>query len=848
VSFSVYTDMTAEVREDLGAPSYALLTDLDEISDRVHALIAEKKPLGFDVETGYLGESREGASLHPEENFLVSYQFTNSLHWSRMIPLGFDSGPNVDSKQVAALLWQLHHAVDDEGLPLGVAHGAVAELRWMSRWFLRFLWDHPLFGRQVREAHGYYPIRSCSLLESFSEGINQRHGLKAATLANFGHRMRELVEGADSLLGKLLGKVPTKKEENSVRFNVFDPNDPEVVAYACEDAVWCLRHHLDRWPKVRSTFIYKVEMNVLPVVCAMDDAGIAYDWNLMRARAAEVRDFCDRLLAEIIADFEEMIGEKLPPTFNFGSDAQLRDLLYVKCKMPVLHLTPGGKPSTDAKNALPGLAKQYPVIKKFMSWNRLTTLRVNFLDIYEGKYSWSPDGRAHPTLNQHGTIAGRFSCESPNYQQSPSLYDYELCDGTRFHFNFRDVIVASRPGSRPWWEWVLLDAGCTDLPEPDEHGWYILGFDYSQIELRVMAAEAGEAALLESFARGEDVHKRTAALMLSIAVAEVTKKLRAVGKTFNFATIYGQGVGAKADQLGISVEEAREKDARYNALYPRVLPYRRKIIARARRDGFVTTKFGRRVTLHRIKDDNPKIRAAEERTAGNAVIQGPATGEYVKIAMVRAVRALERAGLADRVRLVMNVHDALEFEVRKDVAPIEVMNVLQSAVVYPVTGPGAPWPEMVAEWHVGESWGQVKDIHIEDGQIVLGKKDECERCRPVPAPESPVPVQSVPGPGDSYRPFLSRLAPASGPPRGVIVVVRETPTRDQVTQLARFLRSLPGENSVELQLPDGNIPVKFPCGLSPAYEAHVSLILGGAAVHYDADSVDTAALTAGLGL
>jgi DNA polymerase I-like protein with 3'-5' exonuclease and polymerase domains len=829
--------------EPATAPSYALLADLDEIRERVRAAIAEKKPFGFDAETGYPGDSREGVSLHAEENTLVSYQFTNSLDWGRMIPLGFDAGPNADNKAVAALLWEMHHAVDDEGLPLGVPWGAPAELRWLARWFLRWLWDHPLFGRQVREAHGYYPIRSDGLLESYAEGRNRFHGLKAATLANYGHQMRELVKGSDSLLGRLLGRVPTKKEEDSVRFNVFDPNDPEVIAYACEDAVWCLRHHLDRWPRVRNTFIYKVEMAVLPVVCAMTDAGLAYDWNLMRAKAAEARDFCARLLGEIIEDFEELAGEKLPPDFNFNSSAQFADLLYNKCGMPVLHKTPGGKPSVDAKNALPGLAKDYLPVKKYMGWKRLTDLQVKFLNSYETAFCWAADGRAHPVLNQHGTIGGRFACEDPNYQQSPKKYHFRLRDGTDFNFNFRDVIVAARPGGRPWWEWVLLDAGCTDLPEPDRRGYYMLGFDYSQIELRVMAGEAGETALLEAFARGEDVHSRTAALMLGIPFEQVTEDARAVGKTRNFASIYGQGIRALADQLGISEDEAREKDLQYKTAHPHMAPYRNRVIARARRDGYIITKFGRRITLHRIKDENPKVRAAEEMTAGNACIQGPATGDYVKVAMVRAVRALEKARLSDRVRLVMNIHDALEFEVRADVPPAEVMDVLQPAVVYPVTKPGAPWPEMVAEWHLGRSWGSVRDIHTEDGQIVFGKKDKCERCHPAP----PVPAEPSPEPAVAVvTPPVPAVPP--GPPRDVVVVLAETPTRDQVARLAQFLRSLPGQNSVELHMPDGDVPVRFPCGLSPEHEGHVAVILGSAAVHYAADSVDAAALTAGLRL
>lgn len=837
------------------APSYDLLEDLGEIRQRCQAVIADKRPFGFDVETGYLGDSRAGASLHPEENFLVAFQFTNSLNWARMIPLGFgDAGihsRNVDNKAVAPMLWEMLHAAGDDGLPLGVAHGAVAELRWMARWFLRHLWDHPLFGRQARESHGYYPVRSCTMLESFSEGKNKSHALKASTLANYGHQMRELIKGSESLLGKLLGRVPTEKEEDSVRFNVFDPADPEVIAYACEDAVWCLRHHLDRWPLVKDTFVYKLEMQVLPIVCSMSDTGVQYDWGLLRAKSDEITAFNEKLLAEIVADFGELTGEQLPPAFNFNSSKQFGDLLYDKCKMPVLHRTPGGKPSVDAKNALPGLAKQYPVVAKYMGWKRLTDLQVKFVGTYERDYLWADDGRAHPTLNQHGTIAGRFSCESPNYQQSPGEYHYELRDGTRFDFNFRDAIVATRPGARNWWDIVLEEAGCPDVPGPEPLGWYVIGFDYSQIELRVMAAEAGETALLESFARGEDVHKRTAALMLDIPLAEMAgmpKKSRAVGKTFNFATVYGQGIGAKADQLGISIDEAREKDNQYNALYPHMKPCRMRVIARARRDGYIITKFGRRVTLHQIRDENPKIRAKEEMTAGNAFIQGPATGDYVKMAMVRAVKALRKAGLGDRVRMVMNVHDALEFEVRQDVAPIDVIRVLQPAVVFPVTGPGAAWPEMVAEWHLGRSWGSVKDIHVEGDQIVVGKKDECERCHAEPAPV-PAPVPAPP----AARPAPPVPVAPAGPPREVIVVLGWVPTRDQVAEFAAFAKSLPGKNTVELQMPgnggEQHVRAGFTCGLTPGHEARVSMLLGSSVMmHYDVGSVNVGELTAGLGL
>jgi DNA polymerase I-like protein with 3'-5' exonuclease and polymerase domains len=840
--------VTAQVLEAPAAASSAALTDLAEIAALCGMLAEAKLPVAIDVETGYHGDSRPGVSLHAEENFIVSVQLTNDMAWARMIPLGFDSGENAGNRECAALLWALLQVRDDAGLTLAVAHGAIAELRWLARWFLRNLWDHPLFGQQVIAARGYWTPRSCTLLESFAEGVNASHGLKAMTAlppdkGGFGYQMRELNEGPDSLLGLHLGRTPTKFEHDSVRFNVFDPTDPSVISYACEDVVYALGHHLRRWPKVRAGFPYRVEMAVLPVVCQMADDGLQYDWDLMREKAREAREFADLLLAEVIDGFEVLAGEKLSPNFNFGSSAQLVDLFYNKCKMPCYHYTDGGKsgvpkPSTDAKKALPRLIAEYPAVARYNQWRRLNTLLDNFLDIYEAKYSWALDGRAHPLLVQHGTIAGRFSCENPNAQQPPGKYHIELSDSTVFDFNFRDAIIPAQPGQRTWWELVLIEAGWVPPQEADETPWYILGFDYSQIELRVLAAEAGETELLAAFERGEDVHSLTASRMLGIPLESVTEEQRQdKGKRMNFAIGYGLSEHGMAEQTGKPIEECRELFAAYHRAYPRLKPYSRRIVAEARRRGYVITKFGRRVTLHDIWSDNKKVRSAEERTAGNCVIQGPATGDYVKRVMVRAVKALAKAGLADKVRLIMNVHDALEFEVRRDVAPADVIAVLVPAVIVPVDSPGVPWPTLVADWHIGESWGKKREIEVlADGSVKLKVKK-----KPVPAPPpQPAPAAPAPVPGPPAAP--------AGPPRKVIVVAKNAPTRDQAVRLAAYMRSLPGGNTVEVQLPDGPLAVGFGCGLTPEHDAQVSVILGGASVHYALDSVDADALAAGLDL
>ena len=139
------------------APSYGLITGLDEFGARSAAIAAARTSFGFDIETGYDGEAREKAALHPEENFISGISFAGDRTWARYAPLRHVSGVNLDNKQVAELLWPLFHVTDDEGLPLGVAHGAIFELRVMARWFLRLLWDHPVFGPQVlatRQAAG----------------------------------------------------------------------------------------------------------------------------------------------------------------------------------------------------------------------------------------------------------------------------------------------------------------------------------------------------------------------------------------------------------------------------------------------------------------------------------------------------------------------------------------------------------------------------------------------------------------------------------------------------------------------------------------------------------------------
>lgn len=846
-------------------PNFALLTDPAELIQLASRLADEGLPVGFDIETGYDGDSREKGSIHPEENFVVGISFTNSLNWARYVPVAHDSGPNVDTALAAKVFWLLLTATGADGQPLGVAHHAKFERRTMARWFLKWLASDPEYGAEVVKSLGYPLIRSCTMLESYAEGDNRGHGLKDITLSNYGIKMVELLD--------LFPEGLTQKEQKSIRFNVLDQNDPKVVAYACDDSHKALMHHIDRYPRVRDSLVYRMEMEDLRnAVCVMEDVGLDYDWNRMRGAAISGSEFADRYLVEVTRNFEAMLGRPLPPKFNFGSPPQLQKLLYDADEglgMPVTRRTKKGRPSTEAKTALKGLSKQYPAVQKLLNWKGLTKLHRDFLGKFESKYCFAADGRAHPNLLQHGTVTGRTSAADPNYQQSPKIkYHYTLADGSgEFTHNFRDNIRAPLPGMRLWWQLILEEQGLWKPdPEADKLGWYIIGFDYSQIELRVVAGEAGEEALLEAFARGDDVHRLTASLMLGKRPENVTDDDRDVGKTMNFALVYGMSEEGLAERLGISGDEARDLFARYHAAYPRIKQWMEQTVTRSKRDGFVMTRFGRKVRIWEYQDADEMgsawaarmRRANGERTAGNAPIQGAATGDYKKISMARAQRALRDAGLDDRVLLVMDVHDALEWYARADVDPADIIAALQPAVVWDVPG----WPPMKAEWHIGERLGSLKKLDVlEDGTLVAGHAEpDLPKFSPEDEGEDDMP--EVP---QELQPFkftepepvtvsggLQLPAPAIEgrveQPRTVIVTLEDMPHTRQVGRFLEFIGTVPGPNTIIIRTREGDITVRNTTGVSPDHGAEISMIFGGALTCYDLDSIDMERLASGVDL
>lgn len=791
--------------------NYDIVRSVEELREFFDKIIAESKPFGFDIETGYHGEDQDRGSLRQETNLLVGFSFTNSLNWARYCPMAHDFSDNVtDHLGIAEVLWNAFKT------GLMVAHNAGYELRRMARFFRETLSEHPIFGAEVREADGYFPIFSCTQVEAYIERRFQDFDLKGLTWEKFDHKMIKFEELFEHL---------TDKKKKAFRFNVLDLS-PKVITYACEDALWCLAHHLDTYPKVKDQFMYKVDMEITYVICEMEDCGIRYDWFFMQEASTRAKDFAARLNAEVQSELAELLGmgdTKL--NVNLGSPKQLSEILYDRLGLEVNVFTAstkgapkGEKKMSTGKMAMDILAEKHPTVRKISDFKNITRLTGSFLDKYAKDYGYAPDGMVHPSLNQSYVRTARFSSANPNQQNQPSVnlkdddgktplsYYYKLKDGSSFKMNFRDSVIA-----------------------PDD--FYILGFDLSQAEYRAVAGLAEETALIEAFESGKDVHEFVARMMFKIPETEpVPKAQRSKAKTIGFGLLFGMTASALGKRLNCSIEEAEELFAQYFAAFPKLKRWTEKQVEYGYQHGHVFTKFGRKIPIWELSDSRRWIREGGERACYNYPVQGGATGDYVRIGMVRARKAIKKAGWKGKVKLFMNVHDALEFYVHRSLNPAEVISVLQPAVIFAVPG----WPMMKADWHVGKRWGSVKELEVTaEGKLLSGDVPLGTISLPTLQTEEEeiAEVESV-----QFSETFSRTEQeeTEQAPKEIYIEITHMPTPEQYSNFIKVLDKLSGPNKTVLGTPEGLIPMK-PTRIDPDDQRHVgviSLALGGATVDY----------------
>ena len=449
------------------------------------------------------------------------------------------------------------------------------------------------------------------------------------------------------------------KGKKQLTFNQIELG--EASPYAAEDADVTLRlHHrlmenIEQDEKLK-TIYEDIEVPLIPVMSRIERTGVFIDDMLLGAQSQEI--------AVRLVELEQKAYEIAEQEFNMNSPKQLQAILFEKMGLPVIKKTPSGSPSTN-EEVLQELALDYPLPKLIIEYRGLAKLKSTYTDKLP-KMINAETGRVHTSYHQAVTATGRLSSTDPNLQNIPIRNE----EGRRI----RQAFVA-------------------------QHGWKILAVDYSQIELRIMAHLSGDKALLEAFQQGKDIHAATAAEIIGVDIESVTSEQRRRAKAVNFGLIYGMSAFGLAKQLGIPRGEAQHYMDTYFERYPGVMQYMEDTRSAASEQGFVETIYGRRLHLPEIKSRNGMRRKAAERAAINAPMQGTAA-DIIKKAMLLVDEWIQAEG-DGRVKLLMQVHDELVFEVEESsLAEIEskVQELMESAAELEVP--------LVAEAGHGDNWDQ----------------------------------------------------------------------------------------------------------------------------------------------
>lgn len=409
-----------------------------------------------------------------------------------------------------------------------------------------------------------------------------------------------------------------------------------------------------------------VELPLVPIIEQAQIKGILVDVRYLKKLSMEYH--------KKLARAESLIYEHADEVFNMNSPKQLSVILFDKLGLKVkgLKKTEGGARSTR-ESELEKLRDLHPIIGNILEYREIQKLLSTYIDNIP--HMVDGEGRLHTTLNQDGTTTGRFSSSNPNLQNIP------VRDG--LGEVIRDAFVAPK-------------------------GRILMSFDYSQIEMRVLAMLSGDPGLREIFQHGEDIHTSVASRVFRVKADEVTKEMRRRAKVINFGIVYGMGVNALKDNLGSTREEAQEFYDQYFITFPRIAEYFESVKKEATKKGYTETLFGRRRQFSNLRSRIPYVRAMAERMAMNAPLQGTAA-DLVKIAMRRVDEALEKNVLRSDCELLLQVHDELIFEVhdKKEVID-QAKEVITRAMEGVAKGTSGEEIPLIVDVSIGERWGSMK--------------------------------------------------------------------------------------------------------------------------------------------
>lgn len=454
--------------------------------------------------------------------------------------------------------------------------------------------------------------------------------------------------------------IPLKKEllgsgKNVKRFAESEPTTVGNFAAHRADVV------CEIWPKLVAQIDalgmgeqLQRDLALSWVLAGMERAGVRVDSQDLKVLGDEFRGRK--------ADFAAQIYAIAGRAFNIESTKQLSEVLFEELKLPVIKRTKTGY-STDSE-VLERLASEHTIARLILDYRALAKLINTYTDVLQREVN-RHTGRIHATFNQTTAASGRLISTDPDLQRTP----IKTPEGKRIREAF--------------------------VPAP---GYRLISADWSQIELRILAHFCQDAKLLQSFNECLDVHRFTASQLFDLDPAAVTPAQRNVGKTVNFATIYGQGATALGQLLGIKRAEAKAYITNYFSVYAGVRRWLDDTIARALSSGYVTTILGRRRMIPELSSNNVMLRQAGERIAANTPIQGSAA-DICKLAMLQIDEALRRAGM--RARMLMQIHDELVFEAPEDELE-RVLAIVRQGMeqCYPLSVP------LVVDIGVGLSWAE----------------------------------------------------------------------------------------------------------------------------------------------
>ncbi len=470
----------------------------------------------------------------------------------------------------------------------------------------------------------------------------------------------------DMLSAQYLGYEPVPIEEligkkGKNQGNMRDVELEKITAYAAEDADITLQLKQHLLPELKEKSVekvfYEVENPLVKVLADMEFEGVKVDTDFLAEYS--------KVLEAEAKQAEEKVYEQAGVRFNLASPKQLGEVLFDKLKLdPKAKKTKTGQYGTG-EDVLLKLSNKSKIVEDILTYRELTKLRSTYVDALPLLVN-PKTGRVHTTYAQAVAVTGRLASNNPNLQNIP---------------------VRTAKGREIRKAFIARDA---------QH--MLLSADYSQIELRIVAAISGDPEMCEAFRLGKDIHAATAAKVYNVPEADVTKEQRYKAKSVNFGIIYGQGAFGLADNLGISRTEAKEIIDNYKKQFAAIDQYMHNSINFAREHGYVQTLMGRKRWLRDINSSNFTVRGYAERNAINSPIQGSAA-DMIKLAMIKVHAAMKKANM--RSRMILQVHDELIFDaIKEEAADLKALIIenMQTAMPLPNDVP------VVAEVGEGRNW------------------------------------------------------------------------------------------------------------------------------------------------